>query len=67
MRVMHVITGLSTGGAETMLLKLLSAASSGMEHVVVSLGDEGTIGPRITALGHSGPLPAITAQCPEPF
>jgi glycosyltransferase involved in cell wall biosynthesis len=51
MRVMHVITGLSTGGAETMLLKLLSAASGGVEHVVVSLGDEGTIGPRITALG----------------
>jgi hypothetical protein len=48
---MHVITGLSTGGAETMLLKLLSAASGSMEHVVVSLGDEGTIGPRIAALG----------------
>lgn len=48
---MHVITSLSTGGAEMMLLKLLSASRDDWDHAVVSLADEGTIGPRISALG----------------
>jgi glycosyltransferase involved in cell wall biosynthesis len=67
MRVMHVITGLSTGGAETMLLKLLSAASGDMEHVVVSLGDEGTIGPRIAALGVPVHCLGLQRNAPNPF
>jgi glycosyltransferase involved in cell wall biosynthesis len=67
MRVMHVITGLSTGGAETMLLKLLSAASQRMEHVVVSLGDEGTIGPRIAALGLPVHCLGLKRNAPNPF
>src|ERR1041385_1242369 len=67
MRVMHVITGLTTGGAETMLLKLLSAASENMEHVVVSLGDEGTIGPRITALGVPVHCLGLKRNAPNPF
>jgi glycosyltransferase involved in cell wall biosynthesis len=50
-RIMHVITSLSTGGAEMMLLKLLSASKGDWDHAVVSLADEGTIGPRISALG----------------
>jgi len=64
---MHVITGLSTGGAETMLLKLLSAASGSMEHVVVSLGDEGTIGPRIAALGVPVHCLGLRRNAPNPF
>jgi glycosyltransferase involved in cell wall biosynthesis len=67
MRVMHVITGLTTGGAETMLLKLLSAASKGMEHVVVSLGDEGTIGPRIAALGVPVHCLGLKRNAPNPI
>jgi len=67
MRVMHVITGLSTGGAETMLLKLLSAASGNMDHVVVSLGDEGTIGPRIAALGIPIHCLGLKRNAPNPF
>jgi glycosyltransferase involved in cell wall biosynthesis len=67
MRVMHVITGLTTGGAETMLLKLLSAASQRMEHVVVSLGDEGTIGPRIAALGVPVHCLELKRSAPNPF
>ena len=51
MRIMHVITGLTTGGAEMMLLKLLSANNGDWEPAVVSLMDEGTIGPSIAALG----------------
>lgn len=51
-RILHVITGLSTGGAETMLFKLLSAMQSGdCESVVISLTDAGSYGPRIEALG----------------
>jgi glycosyltransferase involved in cell wall biosynthesis len=67
MRVMHVITGLSTGGAETMLFKLLSAASGSVEHVVVSLGDEGTIGPRIAALGIPVHCLGLKRNAPNPF
>lgn len=67
MRIMHVITGLSTGGAETMLLKLLSAASGDMEHVAVSLGDEGTIGPRIAALGVPVHCLGLQRNAPNPF
>src|SRR5258708_24591068 len=50
-RIMHVITSLSTGGAEMMLFKLLSASRDDCDHAVVSLADEGTIGPRIAKLG----------------
>jgi glycosyltransferase involved in cell wall biosynthesis len=67
MRVMHVITGLSTGGAETMLLKLLSAASGNIDHVVVSLGDKGTIGPRIAALGVPIHCLGLKRNAPNPF
>ncbi|MGC2743994.1 MAG: glycosyltransferase [Candidatus Angelobacter sp.] len=67
MRVMHVITGLSTGGAETMLLKFLSAASGSMEHVVVSLSDEGTIGPRIASLGVPVHCLGLKRNSPNPF
>jgi glycosyltransferase involved in cell wall biosynthesis len=64
---MHVITGLSTGGAETMLLKLMSAASGRIEHVVISLGDAGTIGPRIAALGVPVHCLGLKRNAPNPF
>jgi glycosyltransferase involved in cell wall biosynthesis len=51
MRILHVTTGLTTGGAQVMLLKLLSNNNGDWEPAVVSLMDEGTIGPRIAALG----------------
>lgn len=51
MRLTVVTTGLRTGGAETMLLKLLGAARSRVEAEVVSLTTEGAVGPRIAALG----------------
>jgi glycosyltransferase involved in cell wall biosynthesis len=49
-RVMHVITGLTTGGAEMMLFRLLAADKNNAGTAVVSLMDAGTIGPRIAAL-----------------
>lgn len=62
-RVLHVITGLSTGGAEMMLLKLLTALrDDSMESVVVSLTDEGTLGAKLMEIGvpvhHLGMSPA---------
>lgn len=52
LRVVHVITGLGTGGAEMMLRKLLSRMDRGaFENVVVSLIDEGTQGPALRAMG----------------
>ena len=52
MKIIHIITSLSTGGAETMLFKLLSGMNGGYHQaIVVSLLDKGTIGPRIETLG----------------
>ena len=51
-RMMHVITGLGSGGAETMLYKLLSAMDRGrFVCSVVSLTDEGSMTEKIRALG----------------
>ena len=50
-RILHVITGLNVGGAETMLYKLLSAGSTTYAHSVVSLAPPGPMGDRIAGLG----------------
>lgn len=50
--IVHLITGLSTGGAETMLYKILSKTNrSRFKPIVISLIDKGTLGERIEALG----------------
>jgi glycosyltransferase involved in cell wall biosynthesis len=51
MRIMHVITGLEIGGAESMLEKLLALGAPEWDSVVVSLSAEGPIGARIAELG----------------
>jgi glycosyltransferase involved in cell wall biosynthesis len=52
LRVVHVITGLNTGGAETMLLRLLTHTDrERFDSLVVSMTDVGPIGERIAALG----------------
>lgn len=51
-KIMHVITGLSTGGAETMLCKLLSGMDkSRFNCTVVSLTEKGPLTGKITAMG----------------
>lgn len=50
-RIVHIITGLDTGGAEMMLLKLVRAGSGEFSHSVISLGTAGTIGPRLAQAG----------------
>ncbi|MBD2412708.1 glycoside hydrolase [Nostoc calcicola FACHB-389] len=52
MKIIYIITGLSTGGAEVMLYKLLSGMDrQRFSPVVVSLMDRGTWGDRIANLG----------------
>jgi glycosyltransferase involved in cell wall biosynthesis len=69
-RVLHVITGLGQGGAETMLAKLIEALPE-ITHVVVPLARDLALAPRIAAagaevipLGMRGPLglPAAVAR-----
>ncbi|MGF1933177.1 MAG: glycosyltransferase family 4 protein [Nostoc sp. ChiQUE02] len=52
MKIIYIITGLSTGGAEVMLYKLLSRIDQErFSPVVISLMDRGTWGDRIANLG----------------
>jgi glycosyltransferase involved in cell wall biosynthesis len=52
MKILHIITGLNTGGAEMMLYKLLSAIDGErFENHVISLTGDKVIGEKISALG----------------
>ena len=50
-RVLHVITGLGHGGAETMLARLVSTPVPGVEHAVISLSPGGVHASRLKAAG----------------
>lgn len=49
-KILHVITGLKIGGAETMLYKLIKSTCDGVEHVVISLTENGFIGTKLSEL-----------------
>lgn len=53
LRIVHIISGLGHGGAETVLYRLVThtGAPSPMEHIVISMGDEGLFGPRLREAG----------------
>jgi len=52
LKVVHVITGLATGGAERALYNLLQGGlNTGFSNHVISLSDAGTMGSQIEALG----------------
>jgi len=51
LKVTHVITGLSEGGAQASLLRLVEATQHDVHHHIVSLTDMGVYGERITSLG----------------
>lgn len=52
LKILHVITGLFTGGAEMMLAKLLARLPAGQtRHTVVSLTGSGPLAARIAGLG----------------
>lgn len=50
MNVLHVITNLDDGGAQTVLLRLVTADAHD-RHGVISLTDEGVVGARLAAAG----------------
>ena len=50
-RIVHLITGLGSGGAERMLFNLATAPQSRHEHVVVSMTGDGVYGPRLRDAG----------------
>lgn len=61
MNIAHLITGLSTGGAERALYNLLQGGLAvKFNTYVISLSDKGTIGSQIEALG----VPVITLDMP---
>jgi glycosyltransferase involved in cell wall biosynthesis len=52
MKIIHIITGLSTGGAEQALYNLLKGGlAERFDNCVISLRDEGTMGSKISLLG----------------
>lgn len=51
LRVVHIISGLGHGGAETVLYRLITASDAGYEHIVISMGDDDVFGPRLRAAG----------------
>lgn len=51
LRVMHIISGLLHGGAETVLQRLTTASGAGVRHTVVSMRGEGVMGPALRAAG----------------
>lgn len=66
MRVAFVITGLATGGAEIMLERLLHTFSAGVVPLVISLGGQGDIGPRLQAKGIEVIALGMRAGVPSP-
>lgn len=50
-RVVHIISGLGQGGAETVLHRLATAPGQDTEHIVISMGEEGIFGPRLRSAG----------------
>jgi len=67
MKSLHLITGLSTGGAELSLLKLLEG-SAGLRAgaSVISLRDLGTVGHQLAALGIPVEAAGIRGSLPTP-
>lgn len=51
LRVIHVISGLLHGGAETVLLRLTTAPGGTVQHTVVSMRGEGVMGARLREAG----------------
>lgn len=51
LHVVHIITGLGQGGAETVLHRLVTAPGQQAVHTVISMGDEGVFGERLRQAG----------------
>jgi glycosyltransferase involved in cell wall biosynthesis len=50
-RVLHIITGLGTGGAESSLVRIIARSRTSVTHAVISLTSLGSRGAELSALG----------------
>jgi glycosyltransferase involved in cell wall biosynthesis len=67
LNILHIITGLGTGGAELSLLRLLGELPEQSFHNrVVSLTSYGTIGAQIESLGVKVDVLSMSGRCPTP-
>lgn len=51
LKVLHIISGLGQGGAETVMFRLLTGTRNEVSHQVISLGELDEFGPRLQAEG----------------
>lgn len=66
-KIVHVITDLSVGGAQNMLLKLLRQTDRNeFDPVVISLKDAGVVGEAISSLGITVLSCNMTPEAPDP-
>lgn len=65
--IIHIVTGLSRGGAENALYRLLSQEADPADVQVVSLTDEGLIGSRLRAMGISVTCLCLNSRLPSPI
>ena len=66
MKIVHIITGLNTGGAEVMLRELLRhSKSASFQHEVISLTDIGPIGTTIQEMGFKVTCLRMRPQLPD--
>lgn len=63
LHVVHIISGLDHGGAETVLYRLLTAPGQSLRHTVISMGGDGVFGPRLRAAG----IPVLTLGMHRPW
>jgi len=66
-RVAHVITGLSRGGAENVLYRLIAAQGNSREFSVISLTDDGVFGERLRELGVDVTCLHMRSNLPSPL
>lgn len=67
MRLVHVITGLDTGGAERMLLRLAERLHPGLEQHVISLTDAGPVAAELRSAGVEVFALGLSPMCPRLF
>ncbi len=67
MRILHIITGLSTGGAEMLLYRMLARTEQAKHQAqVISLTDVGPVGEKIRSLGGSVEALGMRRGIPNP-
>lgn len=67
MKIVHIITGLSTGGAEMMLLRLVERLRGEFHQHVISLTGHGPVGEKIASLSVPVEMLGLSRGLPNPL